>query len=145
MRLVGRPTPMAIEPPRAPVPRILKKRIRPIRIPKIKEKPIYLGPSTMERASIPLASYALRMNRMNRRSTLPNNTREMIDAERARIRGLQTPKELRNYLSTLERGNERYTRPGKKNGETVWKEEERKSIRIGKRKGEPVKQLSLTN
>lgn len=99
----------------------------------------------MERASIPLASYALRMNRMNRRSTLPQLTREMIDAERARIRGMQTPKEWRNYLSTLERGNERYTRPGKKNGETVWKEEERKSIRIGKKKGEAVKQLSLTN
>lgn len=145
MRLVGRPTQLTIEPSRTPGPRISRKKLHPIRIPKIKERPVYLGPSAMERASIPLASYALRVNRMNRRSTLPQLTREMIDAEIARIRGMQTPKEWRNYLSTLERGNERYTRPGKKNGETVWKEEERKSIRIGKKKGEAVKQLSLTN
>ncbi|MBM3282309.1 MAG: hypothetical protein FJY86_03140 [Candidatus Diapherotrites archaeon] len=145
MRLVGKPTPTAVRSTVAPRPKLSKKRMHPIRIPKVKDKPIYFGPSTLEKASTPLAAYALRMNRMQRRATIPLTTREMIDAERMRIRGLQTPKDVKNYLNSLERGNEKYLKPGKQKGEIIWKQDERKSIRVGKKKGEPMKQLSLTN
>ncbi len=147
MRLVTGPTGAGNIPAFSPgkKPRATRRRIQKIRIPKVKEKVLVHGPTTLEKASASLAAYALRQNRMNRRSSLPTNTREMIDAERNRIRGLQTPKDWKNYLNSLERGNEKYLKPSKQKGEIVWKQDERKSIRIGKKKGEPMKQLSLTN
>lgn len=147
MRLVTGPTSTGTMPTilRAKKARQTSQKIRAIRIPKTNEKKPVYGPSALERASVPLAAYALRQNRMNRRSSLPTNTREMIDVERNRIRGLQTPKELKNYLNGLERVNEKYLKLGKQKGEIVWKQDERKSIRVGKKKGSAMKQVSLTN
>ncbi len=138
-----RQTRLRSAPPRLEkAPSNTRKLTRTLRQP----KPIPLmHPSRMEKAGLQLAAFENRTDRMNRRSFLPALNSWEMDQRREQIRGM-TPKQLREFVGKLNPDEYKIEQVHVRKGVPVnVNVRTNQTIRVQKRKGSPVKSITLTN
>lgn len=108
------------------------------------KKIIQSHPGVMERAGLQLAGYEQRASNLSRRAFFPKSETE-VNQRREQIRGM-SPKQLREYLGKFNPNEQIIQQVQQRKGTNVTVNTRiNQTIRVQKKKGSPVKSVSLTN